>query len=268
MIFEIRSGPGLKSTNIGTLFVEKAKTFFSLVNLEHKDPRSFLNLQSTALIQRHSGKRPHQLRLFITRNHRYQNSQEFILALLEDSKYGLPHVALVDHPDQAHLEVSVNGSRATFQLIDQRTLKYGVRYRYPRVDPNNDKVASFLRAAADYLWELDRMADVPELIDDIEVAFYPLTKVSIGTSTCNTDTGTGMTPLEGQNLLKDSEIDIVVSDDRHFGIKVVNHGHRDIFLVLQYYDCRSLSVPGGSFSLFVFFIPHTASRRNLLPPFS
>lgn len=248
--FDVKLNPGSNPSQLGVLFVIKAMCFSSLVDLTHEHSQPCLNLQSASLFQRRGGIKPQQLRLFVIKNNnKRQTSQEFISSLLKNAENNLQNVTVVDKPDDAHLEVSVNGSRANFQLVDPRARKHGLRYRYPRIEPEEAKVASFLQASSDYLWELDRRSTVPGLADDIEVAFYPLTKASTSTTSGNT-IGMTLTPLDDQNLLKDNEIDIVVGDDHHFGIKLVNHGHHDIFPVIQYFDCRSLTIPGRSFSFF------------------
>lgn len=236
------------SIKIGSLVVKQAFHYHSIV--EFTDSVVVVpspNLHSPIAIQSGNDIHPHQVRLYVTPNQRFQASCKHIRSLVEDVKHDV-NVCLVDQQDQADLEVSMGQNTMRFWLVEKKAMQHGFRNQFPRIDALNlDKITSFLNDTSRYLWELYRTNDDGNstLMDDVDVSFYPLKEKSIAFA--DSDVRMELMPVNDQDLCKNGEIDIVLEPDVFYGIKITNNSDRALFPQLLYFDCRNLIKPGMLF---------------------
>lgn len=238
-LFDVKSDGSPNAMHIGTLTVRKSMPFYSFVG-PYKDSPA-LPKSTAVAVQMKAGVRSHPLCMYISRDSNqgvnYQASHQYLASIINDTKYNLQNVLLVDDPQKAHYKVFKSTSKVTFQLLDQ---KLGHHNHYFRLPLSIDKIAAALEAASDLRWELDRTnEDVSDLMEDIYLSVHLLEEKAIKFT--ETDVLTEMAPVDNKDLCVNNQLDLVIKSERRIGFKITNTGDRPVYPVLQYFDLRELS---------------------------
>ncbi|KAH9477071.1 hypothetical protein JR316_0010987 [Psilocybe cubensis] len=224
----------LEAVTNGSFIVLRAMSFISTLTPQSNSQ----TITGPLTIRRSTEGQKYPIRLFISQD-RYPATRSYLDGLLRDQTHGLRDCIIVDDPSEAHFQISINRGKAIFNLLDEAARKYGFRYRYPRIDAHHDNVSSFLKAAQKYYTELYQTSDDGssfELIDDLEVSCFQLHEKA---STLDDVSQLDMVTI-GQDLCEYEKIDLVVKADSYYGFKIVNHGNRDLYPTLSYFDFRDL----------------------------
>ncbi|KDR74089.1 hypothetical protein GALMADRAFT_280580 [Galerina marginata CBS 339.88] len=223
-------------SNVGTppatLVVEKANSYSSVLTFNDQWWAFLSSADSTTTVVQARAGKLEPLRLYVSPGTNYQASRECLLPLLQNPDYGLHNVSLVDEPDSAHLKISVERNKAIIRLIDKRVRKYGLNPRFPTIDAHPDKMVPFFQSASQYFWELYRKSDDVGLMKDVQVSFYELNECQSPFS----DVKRPELSATGRNLYQDNQVNIVVKEDRIYGIKLTNNSLYDLYPRLLYFD--------------------------------
>ncbi|KIM78109.1 hypothetical protein PILCRDRAFT_603746 [Piloderma croceum F 1598] len=158
-------------------------------------------------------------------------------------------ISLVERAD-AQLEITVEGDKVVFNILDERVTIFGLNRIPFVVNPTVDDLYPIICAAAHYYWHLNRTQNNQLIQDKVEIKFMQLKK----SQTEFDEAGRSkLIPIE-QNLYHNGVIDFVVRKKAIYGIKITNNTPWDLYTSVFYFDNSDLSItpyynipPSGQF---------------------
>lgn len=139
------------------------------------------------------------------------------------------NIAMVETPDDAHIEIAMRNSRVIFFIKDPTITQYGITQLFYDTAPVVEEIAPVIKSAEHYFFALNHSINNPVIINDIQLEIYKLQRPF-------------MLPT-GPNLYQDDVFDLVVEEgDVPYGMKLTNNGSFDLYPNLFYFDNSDLSI--------------------------
>ena len=139
------------------------------------------------------------------------------------------NIAMVETPDDAHIEIAMRNNRVIFFIKDPAITQYGLTRLFYDTAPIVEEIAPVIKSAEHYFFALNNSVHNTTIMDDIQLEIYQLQRPF-------------MLPI-GPNLYQDDIFDLVVEEgDVPYGIKLTNKSSVDLYPNLFYFDNSDLSI--------------------------
>lgn len=144
---------------------------------------------------------------------------------------------LLVEKDKAELDISIEGGRAVFNILNPQVTQYGLKQLPYSIEPTYDDVYPVIRASAHYHWHLRRNNKSKVLQNHIQFEFRQVEELE----EYDDDFNAIIKPV-GDNLNVEGVVDMVVHPDNMYGIKLINDSDLDLYPSLFFFDHSDLSI--------------------------
>ena len=227
--------PSRKSHPLGTFVVREARQFDSTIAPCPDTSQFELHTPAFALLTK-AGSRQ-DLRVYIARHRKLSRTFE-ALVKLQNERPERPRVLVVKKKKDAKLGIDMDRNKVMFDILDERVTAFNLR-RIPFSVPSDATILyPILDAAAHFHWHLHRTDENRNLEKKVRLEF---TKVEQVEDMYDDDLNPVIEPI-GNNLNKESVIDLVANNKVMYGIKILNDSPLPLYPFLFYFDNNNLSI--------------------------
>ncbi|KEP46649.1 putative mycorrhiza-upregulated peptidase C14 [Rhizoctonia solani 123E] len=144
--------------------------------------------------------------------------------------------------DLATVVLSVNAQKqATFTLNYPPSVEYGIQMLpvpcYSPISPSAQHVLPILTALFHWNWHLHRVPKPRPFQQSIDLEFHKLQPTDE-----YDDEGVPVLVPIGENLGLGGGVDVIVSDEDYYGLRVVNRSTQDLYAYLLFFSATSLDI--------------------------
>ncbi|KIM22184.1 hypothetical protein M408DRAFT_28909, partial [Serendipita vermifera MAFF 305830] len=153
---------------------------------------------------------------------------------IKSNNTGQRRVRAVDEIEKAHLGMALENDKIVFNILNPLVTVYGLKRIPQQLDLKVEKVRRVLRSAAHFHWHLHRTGK-----DKIPQGMIKIEYVKL---ISNMDTGTEITTPQGENLIHEGVVDLVVKKGDMYGMRLTNNYNMDLYVSIFYFDNSDLSI--------------------------